>query len=165
MDGPPERFAYHAASVRAPTRILVITALAVLVPAAACTKGDGGGPTDTPTAAPTSPTHVGPVRFQPGEYRYAFGGVTASLSFAGSTATMEVKNASGTELAPPGVYVVDGKGERHDGTVVDAATIPDRGTATFQVTFPSGVTPKTIGLVILEFGDSDWGAFAPAPAA
>ena len=105
------------------------------------------------------------MRFAPGEYRYAFNGVTASLSFSGSDATLQVKNASGSDLEPPGVYVIDGSGARHDGTVTDAATIPDGSTATFRITFPSAVTPKTIGLVILKFGDSNWGAFAPAPAA
>jgi hypothetical protein len=105
------------------------------------------------------------VHFQPGEYRYGFGGVTASLSFDGSAATLEVKNASGAGLAAPGLYVVSGTGEHVDGSVAGAAPIEDGADATFQVTFPDQVTSKTIGLVILLFGDSNYGAFAPAPAA
>jgi hypothetical protein len=137
-----------------------------LVLTTACTGGGGDGSSKTPTIAPpTSAVPTGPVRFQPGEYRYAFGGVTASLSFNGSAATLEVKNASGADLAVPGLYVVSGTGEHVDGTVAAAAPIADGSTATFQVSFPDQVSSKTIGLVILLFGDSNYGAFAPAPAA
>jgi hypothetical protein len=133
--------------------------------ATACTGGGADGSTTTPTAAPTSAIPTGPVHFLPGEYRYAFGGVTASLSFDGSAATLEVKNASGGDLGAPGLYVVSGTGEHVDGTIAGAAPIADGASATFQVTFPDQVTSKTIGLVILLFGDSNYGAFAPAPAA
>ena len=133
--------------------------------ATACTGGGAGGSTKTPTVAPTSAAPTGPVHFQPGEYRYGFGGVTASLSFDGSAATLEVKNASGADLAAPGLYVVLGTGEHVNGSVAGAAPIVDGSSATFQVTFPDQVTSKTIGLVILLFGDSNYGAFAPAPAA
>ena len=143
----------------------MLVSLALALSAVACTRGGATSPTLTPSVTGSSPTPTGPVRFIPGEYRYAFNGVTASLSFSGSDATLEVKNGSGSDLEPPGVYVIDGGGGRHDGTVTDAAAIPDNGSATFTVTFPSSVTPKTIGLVILKFGDSNWGAFAPAPAA
>jgi hypothetical protein len=137
-----------------------------LVLATACTGGGGDGSSKTPTIAPpTSAVPTGPVRFQPGEYRYGFGGVTASLSFDGSAAMLEVKNASGGELAAPALYVVSGTGEHVDGSVAGAAPIADGASATFQVTFPNQVTSKTIGLVILLFGDSNYGAFAPAPAA
>jgi hypothetical protein len=137
----------------------------VLALATACTGGGADGSTKTPTLAPTSVIPTGPVHFQPGEYRYGFGGVTASLSFDGSAATLEVKNASGADLAAPGLYVVSGTGEHVDGSVADAAPIADGSSAMFQVTFPDQVTSKTIGLVILLFGDSNYGAFAPAPAA
>jgi hypothetical protein len=157
-------FAYHAASVTHPRRTLPLLCLA-LVLAGACTKGGAAAPSATRSATPSSPAPTGPVRFQPGEYRYAFGGVTASLSFDGSDATLEVKNASGHDLDPPGIYVIQGTGQREDGTVADATTVADGASGTFQVSFPNAVTPKSIGLVILEFGDSNWGAFAPAPAA
>ncbi len=115
--------------------------------------------------SPTSPPPSGPVRFQPGEYSYGFGGITATLSFDASTATLEVKNASGAALDAPSLYVIDGTGARYDGTVDAAAAIPDGDSATFQVTFPDEVKPKTIGLVILLFGDSNYGALAPVPVA
>jgi hypothetical protein len=150
--------------VTQPRRILPLLCLA-LVLAAACTKGGGTTPSRTTNPTPTSPAPTGPVRFEPGEYRYAFGGVTASLSFDGSDATLEVKNASGHDLDPPGIYVIQGTGEREDGTVAGATTVADGAIGTFQVSFPKTVTEKSIGLVILEFGDANWGAMAPAPAA
>jgi hypothetical protein len=131
----------------------------------ACTGDSGDARTREPTASATSPVPTGPVRFEPGSYRYEFGGVTADLRFDGNDATMDVKNASGAELAAPALYVIEGSGGRRDGVVGDAVPIPDGESATFQVTFPDQVTGKTIGLVILLFGDSNYGAFAPVPAA
>ncbi len=89
--------------------------------------------------------------------------MTVDVVFDGSDASMDVKNASGAELAAPSLYVVMGTGEQRDGVVTDAATIPDGESATFQVTFPDDVDEQTIGLVILSFGDSNYGAFAPVP--
>jgi hypothetical protein len=131
---------------------------------AACTGDDGDEP--TPTTGPTSmsPVPSGPVRFELGHYAYEFGGVTADLVFDGSDATMDVKNASGAELAVPSLYVVLGTGGQQDGTVTDAAPIPDGESATFQVTFPDQVNERTVGLVVLSFGASNWGNFAPVPA-
>lgn len=91
--------------------------------------------------------------------------MTAELSFDGSAATMDVRNATGADLASPALYVIAGTGDRVDGIIPDATSIADGESATFRVTFPAEVTPKTIGLVILLFGDSNYGAFAPVPAA
>lgn len=147
----------------APRRFIPLVVLVVF--AVACTGSGGGTPTPTPTASPTSPVPTGPVRFEPGHYRYDFGGVTADITFDGSSATMDVKNATGAELDAPAVYVIDGTGTQRDGTVVDSTSIPDGQTATFAVTFPDQVTKESIGLVVLLFGDSNWGDFAPVPAA
>jgi hypothetical protein len=141
---------------------LIVLAVAF---ASGCTGNGGGSPTPAPTATPTSPVPTGPVRFEPGHYRYDFGGVTADITFDGSSATMDVKNATGAELAAPAVYVIDGTGAQRDGTVVDATPIPDGQSAMFAVTFPDQVTKESIGLVVLLFGDSNWGDFAPVPAA
>lgn len=156
-------FAYHAASVSTP-RPFVASLLLVAVFAVACTSGGGGDGTSTP-GSPTSPPPSGPVRFQAGEYSYRFGGITADLSFDASTATLEVKNTSGAALDSPSLYVIDATGARYDGTVDAASAIPDGGSETFHVTFPGEVKPKTIGLAILLFGDSNYGAFAPVPVA
>lgn len=145
-------------------RRFVTSLFVVAILAAACTSGGEEHVTPTP-GSPTSPPPSGPVRFQPGKYSYRFGGITADLSFDASTATLEVKNASGAALAEPSLYVIDGTGARYDGTVDAASATPDGDSATFQVTFPDEVKPKTIGLVILLFGDSNYGAFAPVPVA
>jgi hypothetical protein len=58
-----------------------------------------------------------------------------------------------------------GTGEQQDGAVTDAVAIPDGESATFQVTFPDDVNERTVGLVILSFGDSNYGALAPVPVA
>jgi hypothetical protein len=139
---------------------VIVTALA-----AGCTGDGDGDATRTPTGTTTSPPPTGPVHYLPGEYRYEFGGVTATLSFDAGGATMDVKNATGAELDTPGLYVVMGTGDRVDGTVGDASPIADGDSARFQVTFPAQVTPKSIGLVALLFGNANWGLFAPVPAA
>ena len=137
----------------------------VAVLGVACTGGDGDGPTPAPSSTTTSPVPTGPVHFEPGHYAYGFNGVTVGLVFDGSDAEMNVKNASGAELAAPSLYVIMGTGARRDGTVTDAAAIPDGETSTFQVTFPDDVDERTVGLVILSFGDSNYGALAPVPVA
>ena len=148
----------------APRRILSSIVL-VIAFGVACTGDGNDEPTRTPDASPTSPVPTGPIRFEPGHYRYEFGGVTADLVFEGSGATLAVTNASGAELASPSIYVIDGSGTHVDGVVADAAPIPDGEDATFVVTFPDDVTDETIGLVDLLFGDSNYGLFAPVPVA
>ena len=150
-----------------PPRRTISLLLLVAVLGIACTGGGADDGTQTPdsTAPTTSPPPTGPVHFRPGEYRYEAVGVSATLSFDGHTATMDVKNATGTDLAAPALYVIQGTGERVDGTIADATSIADGQTARFAVAFPDGVSPKSIGLVILLFGDSNYGAFAPVPAA
>jgi hypothetical protein len=148
-----------------PPRRIIPLLLLIAVIGIACTGGGDGNAMRTPAASTTSPPPTGPVHYTPGEFGYAFGGVTATLSFDSHTATMDVKNATGASLDAPGLYVIMGTGDRVDGTIGDAAPIADGDTATFHVTFPANVTPKSIGLVILLFGDSNYGALAPVPAA
>jgi hypothetical protein len=144
-------------------RRFVASLLLVAVFATACTSGGDGQATPT-SESPTPPPPSGAVRFQPGEYSYRFGGITADVTFDASTATLEVKNASGATLAAPSLYVIDRTGARHDRIMVNAgAPILDGDSATFEMTFPDEVKPRTIGLVILLFGDSNYGAMAPVP--
>jgi hypothetical protein len=136
--------------------------------AAACTGDDGGdggstGPTPTGSAPPT--VDQGPVEFVPGAFRYEFGGVTAELTLdADAAGTLDVKNASGAELAAPAIYLITGEDARVDATIADAAAIPDGDEATFPVSFADPVDIATLGLVILEFGDRNYGAMAPVIA-
>ncbi len=131
----------------------------------ACTGGDDDQPTPAPSSTTTTPVPTGPVHFEPGHYAYEFDGVTVGVVFDGSDASMDVKNASGAELGAPSLYVVMGTGAQRDGVVTNAATIPDGESATFQVTFPEDVDERTVGLVILSFGNSNYGALAPVPVA
>ena len=130
-----------------------------------CTGGDDDQVTPAPSSTTTSPVPTGPVHFEPGHYTYEFGGVTVGVVFDGSDVSMDVKNASGAELGAPSLYVVMGTGVRRDGVVTDAATIADEESATFEVTFPDDVDERTVGLVIVSFGDSNYGALAPVPVA
>lgn len=82
----------------------------------------------------------------------------------GSSGTLQVSNGSGAELGPPGMYVVTRTGEQVDGVVQDAAAVLDGEEATFEVTFPDPVTEGTVGLVILLFGDDNYGAMTPVAA-
>jgi hypothetical protein len=150
--------------VSAPRRILPLIVFLVVL-GVGCTGGDGDGATPAPSSTTTSPVPTGPVHFEPGHYAYEFDGVTVDLVFDGGDATMDVKNASGAELAAPSLYVVLGTGEQRDGVVTGAAAISDGESATFPVTFPDDVDEHTVGLVILSFGDSNYGALAPVPVA
>jgi hypothetical protein len=136
--------------------------------ATACTGDDGDdagstGPTPTESAPPT--VDQGPVEFVPGAFRYEFGGVTAELTLdADAAGTLDVKNASGGELAAPALYLITGQDARVDATIADAAAIPVGDEATFQVSFADPVDIATLGLVILEFGDNNYGGMAPVIA-
>jgi hypothetical protein len=134
----------------------------VAVLAAAGCTGDGSSAprstSTTPTAAPTTP-----VVITPGEFRYANAGLVVTLELHTNVGTMVVDNGTDHDLAKPDVYVIDGTtGEQIDGKVADAAAVAQGETATFEVEFPQGVDQKSLGLVILEFGSDNYGAFAPA---
>jgi hypothetical protein len=134
----------------------------------ACTGGGTERPSSTPsTSCPPGECVVasdpGEVRYRPGEYSFAFNKVTATLSLQGSTATLQVQNGSGADLGEPGVYVLSGDDKRYDGIVESPATIADGDSGTFTVMFPEQVKPSTVGLVVLLFGGSNFGALKPVP--
>ena len=137
--------------------------------AAACT----GGGDEEPSAQPTSPSCApgecvvssdpGDIAYQPGEYQYTFNGVTANLSM--DSGTLEVKNDSPAEIGKPGMYVISGDDQRYEATVEAPAVIPQGESATFTVTFPDEVDPTSVGLMVLLFGGSNFGAMHPVPVA
>jgi hypothetical protein len=155
--------------VKPRTRSLAVLLLVACLAAASCTGdddgGDGGsasGPTSPVSAPPT--VDQGPVDFVPGSFRYEFNGVTAELTLdADAAGTLDVKNASGAGLAVPALYLITGEDARLDATIADAAAIADGEEATFQVSFADPVDVATLGLVILEFGDQNYGGMAPVP--
>jgi hypothetical protein len=160
----PDGFAYHAATVRSSgrTALPVVLACVLVLGLTACTH-DGAGP-GPPTSAPAS----GPVasnvkvRFVPGQFQYVFGNVTASFTFHGSDGTLHVLNQTADTVGPPGLYVITGDDKRYDGTVANAAPVPKAADVAFDVTFPSQVNEKTVGLLVLILGDDNMGAMAPA---
>lgn len=134
---------------------------------AACTRG--GDPTDGPTS-PAGPSGPGVVsedsddtRFDPGRFMYRFNSITAQATFEGSQATLTIRNDSGSELGAPSLYVVGADDRRYDGMVEGAAPIADGEQATLEFTFLDPVTPQTIGLAVLSFGELNVGAMAPVP--
>ena len=138
--------------------------------AAACTGGDDE-PSVSPSSASCEPSECpvssdrGDIVYQPGRYKYSFNEVSATFAMDGSAGSLEVENGSGAEIGNPGMYVVSGDGKRFAGTVDSPAPIADGGSGTFTVTFPKQVKPGTVGLVVLLFGGSNYGAMEPVPEA
>jgi hypothetical protein len=152
--------------VRLPTRSIVLAAAALSVFAAACTGG-GTTSTGTTTTEPTAPPTVdqGDVAFAPGEFVYQLHGVKAELTWNGGSGELTITNNSGGQLGAPALYAVTHEGQRVDATVQGAAPMSDGDGATLKVTFPSTLKPADMGIIALVFGDQNWGAFAPVPAA
>ena len=149
-----------------PRSVASLFVLIALSPAA-CTSGDE--PSPTPTTASSEPgsgvvTNSVDVTYVPGEFEYRFNNITATFSLDGSTGTLSVKNASGAELGDPAMFVLGIDDKKYEGTVASPHTIPDGSEAEFEVTFPDKVTSESIGLLILIFGGSNYGAMAPVPA-
>ena len=160
----PGRLAYHAASVRIRVLALTVLTLALAPVAVACT-GSTANTASTTTAAqsPTSlPTvDTGRVQFVEGEYTYENEGVTVDLTWKGGPGQLTVDNGSGGDLQPPGLYAVTSSDEEIRATVANSATIPDGGSETLRVTFLASLKPADAGLIVLEFGDENWGALSP----
>jgi hypothetical protein len=144
--------------------VLTVALSIIVITAAGCT-GSGGttpsagpGSTSSPGGPLTSNTHV---VFKEGEYHYTFNSILASLILHGSDGTLRVQNGSGAEVGAPGLYVITGDDKRYDGQITGAAPIPNAGDVTLEVTFPTQVTAKTVGLVVLLLGPDNMGALAP----
>lgn len=140
----------------------------IALSAVACTGSAEAPPTSGSPASPSGGGLVASnieVRFKPGAFRYSFNDVTATLTMDGSTATMEVRNGSGADLDRPGVYAITGDDRRFDADVADARGVADGGEASFRLMFPDDVTAQTATLIVLLFGDSNYGAFAPVAVA
>ncbi len=146
--------------MRIPTRSLAALLLVLALVGAACTGDDPSpspsDPTDTGSPLPTEDV---PVDFVPGEWTYENNGVTVAFSW--ESGTLSVENGSGAELGPPGLYVVSQTQDRSDAEVAETAPIPDGEAAELVATFPEDLSLKDVGLVVLLFGDQNWGALSP----
>ncbi len=129
----------------------------------ACTNGgasDGTAAT-TPAESPP-PTNNVDVSLVPGEWTYEYLGVKAAFQWKeGGPATLTVKNGSDQPVGAPEVYVVT-KDQRHvDGKAAGSAPLDPGQSGDYAVTFPGGLTPNDLGLVVLTLGDVNWGALGP----
>ncbi len=102
------------------------------------------------------------VVFAPGHFAYNFAGVTASFVMNGHGGILKVKNATGVQLGPPRMVVIDQQNQHVQGTVAKAGPIVDGASAQFTVTFPGAIDQQTVGLIQIYFGDVAYGLLAPA---
>jgi hypothetical protein len=152
-----EGLAYHAASMRAG----VVLAAAALVVCVACTHDGSPATSPSPTKMIDNPTTDAPGEIVAGEWTYSLYGVKATFAWKDGPATLTVKNGSEQPVGAPGLYVVT-RDQRHvDGKVADAGPLDPSDSGDYTVTFPGGLQPTDIGLVVLELGDVNWGALGP----
>ena len=147
------------------SRFLMPTLACVLV-AAACTGGESTtstSPAVTPSGDGVVSVDTGDTDFIPGRFIYQFNSITAQATFEGNVATMTIRNGTGTELGVPSLTVVGADDRRYDGAAEGGTSIADGEQVTVAFTFPDEVSPQTIGLAVLAFGDDTVGAMAPVP--
>jgi hypothetical protein len=143
---------------------VVLSLIVAVAPVASCTKSGDAGPGATGTTERGSAA-VTPVRTATGPpgtavYRYSNQGLVATMSLDGNTGALAIENDTGRELPQPGFYILDARnGDRVNGQVKDAVSIPNGETNTFRVSF-GGLGINNIGLVILLMGHDNYGAFA-----
>lgn len=133
---------------------------------AACTDRGEAPPSSsavTPSGEGVVSVDTGNTDFVPGRFIYQFNSITAQVTFAGNVATMNIRNGTGAELGLPSLYVIGTDDRRYDGTAEGAGAIADGEQVTLEFSFPDAVTPQTIGLAVLSFGEDNVGAMAPVP--
>ena len=143
-----------------PRRTFLTVAAAVLtlsLLATAC----GGAEEEAPVtpSAPVTPT----VEEVPaGEYAYSAYGVKAVMLPEGDDGTfsLSVTNKTGSALAKPGIYALDAvDGHQIPGTVEGSKPLGNGQTGEYTVTFGPDLKVGQVGLMLLEFGSANWGAF------
>ena len=153
--------------LRRPILVFLVAALAFA--GAACTSDDGAEPDGdagnepAATESPLPTRDTGRVEFERGAFRYQFQNVTATLAWDGGDGELTVENRSGKELGPPGLYAITDAQEEVPAQVTDGASIPTGGSVTFAISFPDDLEYERMGMIVLLFGDQNWGAFAPVP--
>jgi hypothetical protein len=146
-------------------RRTAVACVALTLAAAACTGGDEGSadPSAAPSADGVVSEDTGNTEFVPGRFIYQFNSITAQATFDGSVATLNVRNGTSGELGAPELYVLATDDRRYDGTAEGASPIAEGEQVTLEFAFPDDVTPQSIGLAVLQFGDDNVGAMAPVP--
>lgn len=130
--------------------------VALIVVASACTGEEGRAVTPSPSPSPS-------LIPAPGGYLYRGPGIEATFEITAEQGQLVVLNATGADLADPGIYLLDARdGARVDAEVAEAAPVPDGDTMEFDVSISGAPEAKHVGLVVLTFGHDDFGAFAPA---
>jgi hypothetical protein len=151
--------------VRTAKLALTVLTLALVPTGVACTSGGTSTTTPTTTTAAETPSSLPtvnePFQIVDGEYTYENEGVKVALTWKGGTGDLTVHNGSGTDLQAPGLYAVTAADQEVPATVADATTVLDGQSATLKVTFPASLKPADAGLIVLEFGDQNWGALSP----
>ncbi len=149
--------------MRTSTRLTAALVLALGLIATACTGDDPStDPADPTTTGSPLPTVDVPVDFVPGEWTYENNDVTVAFSW--ETGSLSVENGSGAELGAPGLYVVTRTQEHVDAEVADTAPVADGDPADLVATFPPDLALADVGLVVLRFGEQNWGAMSPVVA-
>lgn len=137
------------------TRAALIMASTVML--AACT---GDGADETGGAPPTSP--IAPVSAEPGTYVYEFNGVRATFRLHGSSGSIDIRNGTGSRLAPPSLSILAAAdGAELEAELQGAGPLGRGDRRIFDVSLGQPVHPRDVGLVVLSFGRDVWGALSP----
>jgi hypothetical protein len=138
----------------------IALAFLALLAVPACDPDGGNGAAGSPTPSPS--TSPAPTLSAEGFSYTSKDGIRALATFRGDGGTLEVTNATGAEIAVPGVYLFHATtGEVVDAEVAPARPVADGTERAFRVTLSRAMPPGTIGLVVLTVGGDDLGAFLP----
>lgn len=143
-------------AARIPRRVVIVILVSFLaLIAAACGSGTAG-----------SATRDGSAVSEDADGGYVYDGdvaIAATLDRDDETWTLRVTNDTGRQLGPPGIYgLAADDGRRIDADVSGAAPVPPDGQVELSVTFPGGGSSRDFGLVMLLFGQQNFGPLAPA---
>lgn len=143
-------------------KIVIVGILVAVVALAACPKDKA---TPTPTVGPSSGSVAPPAPEQAiaGQYLYAQYGVHAVMKpdEAGGW-VLEVTNNTGHSLGKPALYALDAMdGHQISATLTGSEPLDNGKSETLPVVWDlDKFVPENIGLVILEFGEDNFGNFA-----
>lgn len=139
-------------------RIAGIALLVAVMALSACPQDEPDvTPSDGGTSTSTPPQVVAPK----GTYRYAAYGVRADMvPDDGDTWSLKVTNSTDHDLDAPSVYALDAAdGHRINAKISESKPLDKGKSQDLTVTWDEEFIPEDIGLLILMFGDDNWGNF------